>query len=157
MADDTRRKLAGLALLLFLFLAVYALVPRVSSHSEDRSGSLLLVDAPRTGNRVVGVDVYHESPDELVLDVEYVYTGDQGRDSFIGAITTLEGASTGHWSYVPAQVLPGRHTARLNLRINDDAPETYRSDAIVFEFYLPGRSPFFKQEVAFTKRWHKDG
>jgi hypothetical protein len=154
MADDRRRYLAALALLLFLGLAVYDLGFRSRSVVEDRTH--LVVDAPLFGNRVVAATIYHEADDELVLDVDYVYTGHHGRDTFIGAMTLLDGASTGHWSYVPAQILPGQHTARLDIRINEAAPETYHSDAVVFEFYEPGESPFYEQVVALNKRWRKE-
>jgi len=107
------------------------------------------------GDRVISLEVYQESGDELVLDIEYVYDGDHGRNAFIGGITLQGGKSTGHWSYVPARLLEGHHIARVVVGMNQDAPAEYFSDEVEISFYLPRSSLFFRRVVNYGKAWRR--
>lgn len=92
----------------------------------------------------------------LMLDVVYYYTGDHGSEVSIGAITTLDTRSTGHWAFRPVRLAPGLHTARIRLGMNDAGPDTYHSDGVNVSMYVHRASDFAERDFPLERAWHRE-
>jgi hypothetical protein len=99
--------------------------------------------------------VLEETPDQLVIDVDYFYAGDQGADGVgLQAITARGGRSTEYWSYTPVPITPGEHTARIRINVIPTAPPKHHTDQLILSFYhYGGGSPFFQKTFSFDKDW----
>lgn len=107
-------------------------------------------------NEILAVDVVKEDDAKLFIDVDYYYTGDHGNDDvWIGAITLTNGSSTGYWSYRPMRIRQGRHTVRIKIGMNKDAPDRYQSDHIVISMYRSQQGSFAEKTVQLDKQWSK--
>lgn len=113
------------------------------------------VDEPPTSPiRFVSYRVIHNGLDHLALEILYTYDGSQGDAGvFIGAISTVGGASTGFWGYRPDPLLAGTHRARVRLGLNSSAPLMHRTDGLRFSMYRGGAAEFHEVEVPFPKTW----
>ena len=106
-------------------------------------------DAPAA---ILSLRVARQAPDTLLLAIEYEYDGTDGAS--LGAITLVDGASTGHWAYKPAPVFRGRHTAYVPVSINAEAPETHRTNEVRAELYV-NRRPVADAVFPLEKTWVK--
>lgn len=109
-------------------------------------------------NLILALDVSRPDSagaDVLMLDVVYYYTGEHGSEVSVGAITKLNGESTGHWAYRPVRLAPGLHTARIRLGMNDAGPSTYRSDGVEVEMYVHRRSTFAERLFHVEHTWRR--
>lgn len=91
--------------------------------------------------------------DRLLLTVRYYHTGERGDAVSIGAITLLDGRSTGHWAYTPARLAPGYHTASIKLGMSKSAPDRYRSDAVEISMYEHRGSEFHSRSFPLARDW----
>ena len=93
--------------------------------------------------------------DVVRLRVAYYYTGDRGDAVSIGAITLLEGQSTGYWGYRPHQLMVGFDVAEVRLSMNNDAPDGYRSDAISADMFIHGKNVFRTRAFPYVREWRR--
>lgn len=93
--------------------------------------------------------------DAVLLRIRYYYTGDRGSEVSLGALTYLDGNSTGHWAYRPYRLWPGFHVALVRLSMSNDAPDGYRSDEISTEMFINGKSVFHTQRFPFVHEWRR--
>lgn len=94
--------------------------------------------------------------DVIMLDVLYYYTGDHGSETSIGAITRLNGESTGYWAYRPVRLERGLRCARVRLAMNRESPGTYRSDAVEVEMYVHRASTFTERGFPLEHTWRRE-
>ena len=112
-------------------------------------------DPPDQGTRFIGYRVIHDAPDHLALEVEYTYDGSQGDAVFVGAHTTSDSDAPPYWAYRPDPLLPGTHTARVLVGLNDSAPPSHRTDGLELTMYKGGGPTFHESRIAYPKRWYK--
>lgn len=93
--------------------------------------------------------------DAVLLRIRYYYTGDHGSAVSMGAITYLDGSSTGYWGYRPYRIWPGFHVALVRLSMSDEAPDGYRSDEISTEMFVDGKDVFHTQRFPFVREWRR--
>jgi hypothetical protein len=105
---------------------------------------------------ILSLRVAREAPAALLLAIEYEYGGADASGVSIGAITLVDGASTGHWAYRPAPVFRGRHTAYVALSLNHGAPPVHSTNQIQTEMYAR-RRPVARAVFPLEKEWVKDG
>jgi hypothetical protein len=105
--------------------------------------------APGESNRFVGFRIVTEEPDKVVLDVDYVYSGDHGSSVFAEACFANDGEVLGSYAYKPGRVTPGRGTTRITLSCTARAPvETNQ-----LRFTLYRGEGFYEQFFVFEKTW----
>lgn len=122
-------------------------------------------ECPFAANDVFGLDVLpgeldpkYDLPhgnDAVMLRIRYYYTGDHGAEVSMGALTYLDGQSTGHWAYRPYRLAPGFHVALVRLSMSMEAPNGYRSDEIKTEMYVHGKSVFHSRRFPFVREWRR--
>jgi hypothetical protein len=120
---------------------------------------------PFAANDVFGLDVLPgeldsqydlaHGNDAVMLRIRYYYTGDHGAEVSMGALTYLDGNSTGHWAYRPYRLAPGFHVALVRLSMSMEAPNGYRSDEIKTEMYVHGKSVFHSRRFPFVHEWRR--
>lgn len=94
--------------------------------------------------------------DVIMLDVVYYYTGSHGGETSIGAITRLNGWSTGYWAYRPVLLAQGLHTARIRLAMNRSSPDTYRSDEVAVTMYVHRAQVFTERVFPLEHTWRRE-
>ena len=109
----------------------------------------------KTESTIKRYRIVHDSPDHLALWINYFYDGSKGDRVFIGAITKLDGKSTGHWAYRPDRVYKGNGWAEVLISMNSNSPEEYFSDEIKIEMYVGGKSAFSVVTLPYKKRWKR--
>lgn len=99
--------------------------------------------------------IVKQADDTLTLGIKYRYDGLDEDSVFIGAMTMAGGKTTPHWRFRPAKVQRGENSARIEIGMNDTAPEHYCSDEIQVEVYEGGKSPFYRKTIELDKCWQK--
>ncbi len=92
--------------------------------------------------------------DAVHLRFAYYYTGDQGSEVSVGAITLANGESNGYWAYVPHPMVKGFNMADVLLLMDGEAPD-YRSDTISVEMYINNKNVFYKREFPYIRDWRR--
>jgi hypothetical protein len=106
-----------------------------------------------------GVRVLRELPHLLAIEVDYDYDNSVGSCAFAGATTACSGAKVckdqplGAWGYVPKQLKPGRHRARVLIRINPEIAKSYTSDQLKIQLYRGGKGTFVETTWPYEKHW----
>lgn len=107
-------------------------------------------------NEIISYQISYDGPRTLGIDITYHYTGEQGDDAWLGAITTTHGQSTGYWSYRPFKMKRGTDTQRVVVNLNEKvAPKYHCTDGLVFSMYARDISTFHEAKVRYRKCWHK--
>jgi hypothetical protein len=105
--------------------------------------------APVGPNRFLGFRVITEESNKLVLDVDYVYSGDHGAFVVAAACFANNGELLSSYSYKPGRVALGRGTTRITLTCTGRAPvETNQ-----LQFSLGRPEQFYEQFFVFEKVW----
>ena len=96
---------------------------------------LFVSPARAQDNRIDSVSVVSESSDEIILDVVYVYNGDQGNNVALSAVMATDGESSAYYAVRPARVEPSRHRARVWLGVTRGAPEVFFTNQLEVSMY----------------------
>ncbi len=108
-------------------------------------------------NSIDRVAVHGESRDELVLAVEYTYSGNHGERVFLSAVMADGGEPSPYYAYGPGRVERGRHRARVTLGMNERAPDIFSTDQIRVAMYVDGGDPFLTRTFRYPKTWSRPG
>lgn len=108
-------------------------------------------------NRIVSINVASESTNEIVLDVEYNYSGDQGQNVFMSVVMANDGQPSSYFAFGPGSVQTGRHRTRVSLGASQSAPSIFSSNQLIAEMYVGGGKPFQKAAFNYSKTWTKPG
>jgi hypothetical protein len=120
-------------------------------------GAMLLAGPGQAETRIESVAIATESSNEVVLQVAYIYDGDQGSNVAVAAVMATDGSNSSYYAYRPGRVERGRHRTRVTLGITGNAPEVFSTDEIEVAMYVGGGSAFVKRRFRFAKTWSQPG
>jgi hypothetical protein len=106
---------------------------------------------------ITGLRIVSEASDNLVIDVQYRYSGEQGSKVFASVVMGNGGEASPNFAYRPGSVKPGRGWSRVALSLNQSAPDVFTSDALIATLYVGGQEEFAKQIFRFPKTWAQAG
>ena len=105
---------------------------------------------------VLAYDIIEEGSDFIVIEAEYFYSGEQGRNVLIGAATLKGEERTGRHMFWVEKIFPGHHMAKIELLERPSGPD-YCTDGLEFFIYQSTKNHeplyIFRQNVSFKKCW----
>jgi hypothetical protein len=108
-------------------------------------------------NNIERVTVASEGRDDVTFDVAYSYGGSEGDNVFISAIMANNGKISSYYAHRPGGVQRGRHSTRVNLSVNQSAPNVFSTNQIRVAMYVGGKNPFMERSFFFPKTWSRPG
>ena len=113
-----------------------------------------LVDEQTANTKILSFKAVAQSNDQLTVDVEYEYAKEDGDQATLGAITLLDGHSTGYWAYHAVLIESGHHSQRVTIGMSKEAKENYHSNGIEIFIYSKQGS-LARRDFSFDKDWSK--
>lgn len=113
-------------------------------------------DWRKAGNSLIEASIVSDRPDQLLVYVDYIYSGEHGKTATTCGNLWYEGRR-GQWTCSPTGIRRGRGFTTLRFQLSSDARAIECSDTIEIDFYDRSGSVFFTKEVPFRKTWVDGG
>lgn len=136
----------------------YIILLQAHSTSGIWSEKMLELNIASLANstRIISYQIVQETANQVIADVTYFYSGDQGADNiFMSLIMANNGKPSGYFGYGPGRVAKGKNTTRCTLSVLKNAPKNYTTNQLEFGFYIGGKDYFHKEYKNYNKVWNQ--
>ena len=106
------------------------------------------------GTSLISASVVSQTDTQLVLYVEYIYSGSHGRTATTCG-SVMDRNDSWVWGCAPTGIGTGRGFASLRFTLNNRARNVECSDEIKINFYDGKGVTFFSKRLPYNKKWFK--